>query len=148
MSLKDKLLDDMKSAMKNQEKLRLSVIRMVRAAIKNTEIDKKKEIADNEIIDVIARELKQRRDAIPEFAKGGRMDKVAELEEEISILKEYLPKELSEEEIREVVRQTIIEVNAVEKKDLGKVMKAVMPHLKGRADGKIVNQIVNELLNN
>ncbi|HHV65491.1 MAG TPA: GatB/YqeY domain-containing protein [Peptococcaceae bacterium] len=148
MSLKERLVEDMKAAQKAKEegKVRLSVIRMVRAAIKNTEIEKKTELDDAQIIEVIAREVKMRRDAIAEFSKAKRPDKVQEAEEEIAILMEYLPQQLTEGEIRQLAKEIIAETGAQGPKDLGKVMAAITPKTKGRADGKVVNQIVRELL--
>ena len=149
MSLKDRLVEDMKAAMKAKEegKVRLSVIRMARAAIKNAEIDKKQEFNDNQVIEILARELKMRRDSIEEFSKANRMDLVSGLKEEVTILMEYLPQQLSEEEIRSIVKEIIAETGAQDIKDLGKVMGSITPRTKGRADGKLVNQIVRELLN-
>ncbi len=148
MSLKDKLTEDMKTAMKAKDegKLRLSVIRMVKAAIKNAEIDKKKEFSDAEVVEVLAREVKMRRDAIPEFEKANRPDSVEQLNQEIAILLEYLPQQLSADEIRKLAQEVMDQVRAQGPKDLGKVMGALTPKTKGRADGKIVNQIVRELL--
>lgn len=148
MSLKDRLVEDMKVAMKAKEegKVRLSVIRMARAAIKNAEIEKRTDFNDEQVIDILAKEVKQRRDAIEEFAKADRPDKVKALEEEISILMDYLPQQLSEGEIRQLAQETIAEVGAQSIKDLGKVMGNLTPKTRGRADGKVVNQIVRELL--
>lgn len=148
MSLKDRLVEDMKVAMKAKEegKVRLSVIRMARAAIKNAEIDKKTEFDDQQVVEILAREVKMRRDSIVEFEKANRPDTVKALEEEISILMEYLPQQLSEGEIRQLVQETIAEVGAQSSKDLGKVMGKISPKTKGRADGRLVNQIVRELL--
>ncbi|MHB8125630.1 MAG: GatB/YqeY domain-containing protein [Desulfitobacteriaceae bacterium] len=148
MSLKDRLVEDMKVAMKAKEegKVRLSVIRMVRAAIKNAEIDKKQEFNDEQTIEVLARELKKLRDSAAEFSKANRPESVKSLEEEISILMDYLPQQLSEGEIRQLVQETIVKVGAQGPKDLGKVMGALTPKTKGRADGKLVNLIVRELL--
>ncbi len=148
MSLKDRLVEDMKVAMKAKEegKVRLSVIRMARAAIKNAEIEKKTEFSDDQVIDILAREVKQRRDAIEEFVKVERPEKVKALEEEISILMDYLPQQLSEGELRQLAQETIAEVGALSMKDLGKVMGKITPKTRGRADGKLVNQIVRELL--
>jgi uncharacterized protein len=146
--LKDRLVEDMKVAMKAKEegKLRLSVIRLARAAIKNAEIDKKTEFADAEVIEILAREVKMRRDAIIEFEKANRPDTVDTLNQEISILMDYLPQQLSEEEIRQMAQEIITQAGAQGLKDLGKVMGAITPKTKGRADGKLVNQIVRELL--
>ena len=148
MSLKDRLVEDMKAAMKAKEegKVRLSVIRMARAAIKNAEIDKKTEFSDEQVIEVLAREVKLRRDALVEFEKADRPDKVQGLEEEIAVLMEYLPQQLSEGEIRQLALDIMVAVGATGPKDLGKVMGAITPKTKGRADGKLVNQIVRSLL--
>lgn len=148
MSLKDRLSDDMKQAMKDKEagKLRLSVIRMVKANIKNVEIDKKKELSEEEVLDVFAKEVKMRRDSMEEFAKGNRPDLVANLEQEVAILMTYLPQQLSEAEVRALVTEAVKETGASSPKEMGKVMAALMPKVKGRADGKLVNSIVKELL--
>jgi Uncharacterized conserved protein len=148
LTLKDRLVEDMKVAMKAKEegKVRLSVIRMVRAAIKNAEIDKKIEFNDDQVIEVLAREMKQRRDSLEEFKKADRPDMVKALEEEMVVLMDYLPQQLSEGEIRQLVQESIAALGAQSLKDLGKVMGAVSPKTKGRADGKLVNQIVREML--
>lgn len=148
MSLKDRLVEDMKVAMKAKEegKVRLSVIRMARAAIKYGEIEKKTEFNDQQVIEILAHEVKMRRDSIVEFANANRPETVKALEEEISILMEYLPQQLSEGEVRQLAQETIAEVGAQGPKDLGKVMGKITQKTKGRADGKLVNQIVRELL--
>ncbi|WP_407307210.1 GatB/YqeY domain-containing protein [Desulfosporosinus sp. SB140] len=148
MSLKDRLVEDMKVAMKAKEegKVRLSVIRMVRAAIKNAEIEKHVEFNDDQVVEVLARELKLRRDALEVFDKADRPEKVNALKEEIAVLKEYLPQQLSEGEIRQLVQETIIALGAQGPKDLGKVMGALSPKTKGRTDGKFVNLVVREML--
>lgn len=149
MSLKEQLTEDMKQAMKDREagKQRLSVIRMVRAAIKKVEIDTKTELAEDGVLDIIAKEVKMRRDSLEEFKKGGREDLVAQMEQEIAILTPYLPEQLSEEAIRTLVSEAIAESGASGPKEMGKVMAVLMPKVKGRADGKLVNSIVRELLN-
>ncbi len=149
MSLKEKLTEDMKQAMKDKEagKLRLSVIRMVRASIKNVEIDHKKELTEDEVLDVLAKEVKMRRDAMEEFKKGNRQDLVDNLEQEVAILMQYLPQQLSESEVRALVTDAVAETQANNAKDMGKVMSVLMPKVKGRADGKMVNTIVREMLN-
>lgn len=149
MSLKDKLTEDMKQAMKDKEagKLRLSVIRMVRAAIKNVEIDTKAELAEEDVIAIVAKEVKMRRDSMEEFKKGQRDDLVAQLEQEIEVLLPYLPQQLTEAEVREIVTEALAIAGATSSKDMGKVMAVLMPKVKGRADGKLVNNIVRELLN-
>jgi uncharacterized protein len=148
MSIKDKLLEDMKAAMKEKEsgKLRLSVIRMARAAIKNIEINKKRELDDEETLEVLARDVKQRRDSIDEFKKADRQDLVDTLIQEIEILMDYLPKQLTEEEIRTLVKDAVEKTGAKEIKEMGKVMGVLMPKVKGKADGKLVNEIVREFL--
>jgi len=148
LTLKDRLVEDMKVAMKAKEegKVRLSVIRMARAAIKNAEIDKKIEFNDVQVIEVLARELKLRRDALEVFAQADRPDKVKALEEEMAVLMDYLPQQLSEGEIRQLVQETINTLGVSGPKDLGKVMGALTPKTKGRADGKLVNQVVREIL--
>lgn len=149
MLLKERLSEDMKQAMKDKEagKLRLSVIRMVRANIKNVEIDKKKELSEEEVLDVLAKEVKMRRDSMEEFKKGNRPDLVANLEQEVAILMDYLPQQMTEGEVRSAVEEAIKETGASSPKEMGKVMAALMSKVKGRADGKLVNTIVKELLN-
>ncbi|GAB6152609.1 GatB/YqeY domain-containing protein [Desulfosporosinus burensis] len=148
MTLKDRLVEDMKVAMKAKEegKVRLSVIRMARAAIKNAEIDKRIEFNDDQVIEVLAREMKLRRDALEVFGQADRPDKVKALEEEMVVLMDYLPQQLSEGEIRQLVQETVTTIGASGPKDLGKVMGQLTPKTKGRADGKLVNQIVREIL--
>lgn len=148
MSIKDQLTEDMKQAMKDREngKLRLSVIRMVRANIKNLEINEKKELNEDEVLSVLMKEVKMRQDSLEEFQKAGRSELVAQAEEEIAILKKYLPEALSDEELKAIVADVIAEVGAVSLKEMGKVMPAVMAKTKGRADGKRINALVRELL--
>ena len=148
MTLRDRLTEDMKQAMKDKEagKLKLSVIRMVRSAAKNVEIDRRKELDDNELLDVVAKEVKMRRDSLDEFRKAGRPELLAVLEQEIAILMEYLPEQMSEAEVRALVTQAVADAQAASAKDMGKVMALLMPKVKGRADGKLVNTIVKELL--
>ncbi|HTG69206.1 MAG TPA: GatB/YqeY domain-containing protein [Candidatus Udaeobacter sp.] len=147
MNLSERLTDEMKQAMKNQDKFKLSVIRMMRASVKNLEIDLKRPLDDKEVLDILSREIKQRKDSLQEFKKAGRDDLVAGLEVEIEIISQYLPEQLTEEEIQEIVTQTIHELGASSKADMGKVMSALLPKTKGRADGKLVNQLVQQHLN-
>lgn len=146
MSLKDELLADMKEAMRNGDKQKLSVIRMTRAAIKNVEIEESKDLSDDELIEVLAKEVKQRKESIEEYKKAGQEDTVEELKEEINILEEYLPEQLSEEELVDLVEEVIADVGAEDMSDMGKVMGAIMPQVKGRADGSKVNELVRERL--
>ena len=148
MSIKDQLTADMKQAMKDREagKLRLSVIRMVRANIKNVEINDKRELNDDEVLAVLMKEVKMRQDSLEEFQKAGREDLVAQTKEELEVLKVYLPEALSDEELKAIVAEVVAEVGATTMKDMGKVMPAVMAKTKGRADGKRINVMVRELL--
>ena len=146
MSLKEQLTADMKNAMKNKEKERLAVIRMVRGAIRQQEIDGQKELGDEDVIAVISKEVKMRRDSIEEFKKGAREDLVEKTQAEIDVLLPYLPAQLSEDEVRELVKAAVEQTGAATPKDMGKVMGVLMPKVKGRADGKMVNTIVKSFL--
>ena len=146
MSLKQKLQEDLKSSMKNKDTVRKSVVTLIRASIKQYEVDNRVELDDNGIIDIVAKQMKQRRDSLVEFKKSEREDLVEETEAEIEVLKEYLPQQLSEEEIEDIVKTTISEVGATSIKDMGKVMSSIQPKVKGRADGKLVNELVKKNL--
>ena len=148
MLLKERLTEDMKQAMKDKEsgKLRLSVIRMARANIKNIEIDEKRELNDDEVLAVLVKEVKMRQDSLEEFAKAGREELVEQAKQEIAILRKYLPEQLSDEELRALVEEAVAETGAAGPKDMGKVMAALMPKTRGRADGKRINTMVRELL--
>ena len=138
--------DDMKEAMKNHEKDRLAVIRMVRGALRQQAIDGQKELGDEDIIAVLSKEVKMRKDSMEEFKKGGREDLVEKTQAEIDVLMPYLPAQLSEEEVRELVKAAVEQTGAATAKDMGKVMGVLMPKVKGRADGKRVNTIVRSFL--
>ncbi|GAA3646920.1 GatB/YqeY domain-containing protein [Asaccharospora irregularis] len=146
MSLKAKLQEDLKSSMKNKDTVKKSVVTLIRASIKQHEVDNRVELDDDAIIDIISKQLKQRRDALDEFKKADREDLVSETEAEIEVLKEYLPQQLSEEELNQIVKDTISEVEATSMKDMGKIMSAIKPKIKGRADGKLVNELVKKNL--
>jgi len=146
VSLAERLNEDMKGAMKAQDKFRLSTIRMIRAAIKNREIELRRTLNDDEVIDVLSREVKQRRDSLQEYEKAGRDDLVRTVSAEIEIISEYLPRPLTPEELEALVKQTAQEVGATSKADMGKLMAALMPKVKGRADGKLVNQLARQIL--
>jgi hypothetical protein len=146
MSFKERLMDDLKASMKNKDKVRKNVVTMIRSAIKQKEVDERRELGDEEIIEIIAKQVKQKKEVIEEFKKAQREDLVELTQKEIDILLEYLPRQLTEEEIEEIVREAINEVGANTKKDIGKVMSYVMPRVKGRADGAIVNKIVMQHL--
>lgn len=146
MEIKEQLTADMKEAMKAKDTLRLNTIRMVRGAIKQQEIDGKKELTNDDIIAVISKEVKMRRDSLEEFTKAGRNDLVENTQAEIEVLLPYLPAQLSEDEIKAIVQEAIEKTGAASPKDMGKVMGAIMPKVKGKADGKLVNTIVKSML--
>ncbi|PEX71768.1 hypothetical protein COK36_15410 [Bacillus cereus] len=146
MSLLGRLNDDMKQAMKNKQKEKLTVIRMVKAALQNEGIKLQHTLTEEEEITVLAREVKQYKDSLLEFKKAGREDLVNKLQSEIQILSAYLPEQLTEEELVDVIKQVISEVGATSKADMGKVMTVVMPKVKGKTDGSLVNKLVIQLL--
>lgn len=146
MSLKEQLTNDLKEAMKEKDQLKKNVVTLVRSDIKQVEVDKRIELDDEAIIEIIAKQVKQRRDALEEFGKGGRQDLVEQAQKEIELLMKYLPEQLTEEQIVIIVRDTILEIGAQSMKDMGKVMAALMPKTKGRADGKMINEIVRKTL--
>ena len=147
MSLKERLMADLKDAMKNKDKLRKDVITMVRAAIKQKEVDERVELDDGDIENIISKQLKEKKSSIEEFKKGNRQDLVDQTNAEIEILLNYLPEQLSDEELKEIIKKVIDENEITSMKDIGKLMKNVMPLIKGKADGKQVNIIAKELLN-
>ncbi len=147
MGLKEQIPEDLKNALRNKKTLELSVLRMLQAALKNKEIDNKKEaLTDEIVISVVGAEIKKRRDAVREFEKVNRLDAADQEKAEIEILMKYMPQQMSEDEIRDVVKSAVEETQAESMKDIGKVMKALMPKVKGKADGSIVNKIVKEML--
>lgn len=147
MAIAERLNQDMKQAMKNKDKVKLGVIRMVKASMQNEAIKLQKDtLSEEEELTVLARELKQRKDSLHEFKEAGREDLVSKLEDEIKIVQSYMPEQLSDEALEQIVVQTIREVQAKSKKDMGKVMSAVMPKVKGQADGARVNQLVQQNL--
>ena len=150
MTTKEKLMADMKQAMKDREagKLRLEVIRMVRSDIRNAEINgkNKEELTENEVLAVIMKAVKMREDSLAEFIKGKREDLIDQTNKELEILKAYLPAAMSDEELTGIIKEAIAYVGATGPKEMGKVMKAVMPQVQGRAEGKRINAIVKSLL--
>jgi uncharacterized protein YqeY len=136
----------MKEAMKEKDKIRLATIRMVRAAQKEAEIDLHNDLNDEELLEIIVHQVKMRKDALPEYEKANRAETVQQLQEELKVLQGYLPEQLSEDEIRNLIREAIKNTEATGPQDMGKVMKDLMPGLKGRADGKLINQLVKEML--
>ena len=145
--LKEKLLEDLKNSMKEKNIVRKNVIQMVRAAILQVEKDNHVELDDNQIIDIIAKESKKRKDSLGDYEKSGREDLINEIKEEIAILAEYLPKQLSVEEVETIVKEVISEVGATSMKDMGKVMKAAKEKIGAASDGKTNNEAVKKLLN-
>lgn len=146
MSLKDKLGDDLKVAMRQKDTVRKNVVQLIRAGIKQIEVDKRVTLDDEGVLDVIAKQLKQRRDSLPDYEKSGRDDLVTQLKREIEILMEYLPAQLTHEELEAIVKEAVDSTGAQSVKDMGKVMAYVMPKTKGRADGKEINAIARTLL--
>ncbi|NMD70655.1 GatB/YqeY domain-containing protein [Bacillus sp. DNRA2] len=146
MSLLERLNNDMKQAMKNKEKDKLSVIRMIKASLQNEAIKLGNELSEEQELTVLSREMKQRKDSLNEFEKAGREDLVEKLRTELTFVEVYMPKQLSEEEVTEIVKQAIAEVGATSKAEMGKVMSAVMPKVKGKADGTLVNKLVQQHL--
>jgi uncharacterized protein YqeY len=147
MSLKETLMEDLKDSMKSKDSIKKNTITMVRAAIKQREVDERIDLSDDDILDIISKQLKEKRNVIDEFSKGQRQDLVELTEKEIEILLRYLPKQLSEEEVEIIVIETIKEINATSMKDIGNIMKAVMPKVKGKTDGNMVNKIIKKVFN-
>lgn len=146
MSLLERLNTDIKQAMKDKDKEKLSVLRMVKSAIQNESIKHGRDLSEEEELTVLSRELKQRKDSLQEFDKAGREDLVHKLQGEIAIVEHYMPEQLSEDELSAIVQQTIADVDATSKADMGKVMGALMPKVKGKADGSLVNKLVQQHL--
>lgn len=146
MGLKDSIDGDLKAAMKARDELRLSAVRMLKAAVKNKEIEKGSPLTDEDVFGVIASMIKQRKDSVEQYSRGGRADLAEREEAEIKVLQGYLPEQLSAEEVAKIIKDAIAEAGASSARDMGKVMKLVMPRVKGRADGKLVNEKVKELL--
>ena len=145
--LKEKLLEDLKNCMKEKNVVRKNVIQMVRAAILQVEKDKQVSLNDEQIIDIIAKESKKRKDSLVDYEKSGREDLINEIKEEIDVLAEYLPKQLSAEEVEAIVKEVIAEVGATSMKDMGKVMKAAKEKIGAVSDGKTINEAVKKCLN-
>ena len=144
--LKEKLLEDLKESMKDKNVTRKNVVQMVRAAVLQVEKDKQIEVTDEQIVEIIAKEAKKRRDSIPDYEKSGREDLLKQINEEIAILEEYLPEQLSQEEIEQKVKEIIQEVGASSMKDMGMVMKTAKERLGLSADGKVINDAAKKLL--
>ncbi len=136
----------MKQAMRNKEKEKLTVIRMIKASLQNESIKQGKDLTEDQELTVLSREVKQRKDSLHEFNKAGREDLVEKIRTELQYVELYMPEQLSEEEVSQIVQQTIQETGASSKADMGKVMSAVMPKLKGKADGSLINKLVQQHL--
>lgn len=148
MSLLKQLSSDMISAMKSRDKETLAVVRMLKASVQNAQIEAGHDLTADEEIAVMAREYKQRKESLAEFEKAGRQDLVDKTNNELQIVEKYMPKQLSADDVEKIVKETVTQVGASSMKDFGKVMGAVMPKVKGQADGKIVNQTVKKILSN
>ena len=143
---KEKLLEDLKSAMKEGATVKKNTVQMVRAAILQVEKDKQIELNDDQILEVIAKEFKKRNDSLADYEKSGREDLINQIKEEMAVLEEYLPKKLSEEELTEKVKEIIAKVGATSMKDMGMVMKTAKERLGVTADGKMINEAVKKIL--
>lgn len=149
MTLKEKITAHQKDALKSGDRARLSTLRMLSAAVSNKEIELRKKdmgLSDDEVLDVIAAEARKRKDAISEYQKGGRAEAAAQEAGELAVLQAYLPPELSDDELRRVVQGGVREMGATSEKDFGKVMKAIMPTLKGKASGDRISKVLKEEL--
>ena len=146
MSLTDQLMTDIKTAMKSQDKTALSVIRMLKSALMNKKIELGHVLTDQEEAQVVASQIKQQKDSLADFQKGGRDDLVAQTQAQMKVLQQYLPQQLSKAELQQIVQQSAAEIQATSAADFGKLMKTVMPKVRGRADGSLVNQIVKSFL--
>ena len=144
--LKEKLLEDLKKSMKEKNIIRKNVVQMIRAAILQKEKDGGVELKDEEIMQIIAKEAKTRKDALPDYEKSGREDAISEVKEEIAIIEEYLPKQLTDEELEQAVTKVINDVGATDIKDMGKVMKEAKVQIGAKADGKRINEMVKKIL--
>jgi len=146
MDINVKLNEKMVSAAKAKDKIRLSAIRMLKTALHNKEIDLMRPLNESEVMQIISALVKQRKDSIEQFAKGGRTDLVEKEEAELKVVQEFLPAQMSDEEVEALIKKAIAETGAVSIKDMGKVMKILMPELTGRADGKTAGEKVKEIL--
>ncbi|MBF1050758.1 MAG: GatB/YqeY domain-containing protein [Peptostreptococcaceae bacterium] len=144
MNLKEQLTNDLKESMKNKEQVKKSVVTLIRAAIKQKEVDERVELNDEAVLDIISKQMKQRNDALEEFKKAGRDDLISQTEEEIQVLLSYLPKQLTDDELRVLIKEAIDKTGASSSKDMGKIMGILMPKTKGKADGKRINTLVSE----
>jgi len=148
MNLLEIITNDMKTAMKERDSFKLGVIRMAKGAISLEAINKKRDLTDEEMIDVVVKQIKLRKDSIAEFTKANRQDLVEQNEKEIEVLNKYLPEQLSDSEVKQIIDEAIAKVNPTSSKDMGLIMKEVTPKLKGRTDMSMVSSIIKEKLSN
>lgn len=147
MSLEERIENEFKAALKQRDKIKVSTLRMLKAEIINVKLDQnKKTLKDEGIIKIIQRQVKQHKDSIEQFEKGKRQDLVEKEKKELNILLSYMPEQMSEEELKKIISETVKELEATSKNEMGKVMKSVMEKVKGKADGKKVSQIVSSML--
>lgn len=146
MQLAEKLSNDLKTALKSGDKIRLGILRMVKAEIKNKEIEKGASPGEEEILAMLRSFVKRAKDSIEQFSNAGRTDLAEKEKAELAVIQEYLPRQISEDDIRQIVKDAVAETGASGPKDMGRVMKAVMGKTKGQADGKLVNSLVKEIL--
>ncbi len=143
----DEIRNDLKDAMKAQDKLRTSTLRLLISAVRNKEIDSGQQLSDEDLLSVLSTEVKKRRESVEEYTKANRNELAQKEQKEIEILQKYMPEQLSDEEVKGLVEDAVKQSGAVSKKDMGKVMQILMPKVKGKADGRKVSQLVNEKLN-
>lgn len=146
MSLLERLNEDMKVAMKNKDKHKLSVIRMIKSSLQNEAIKLGRDLKEDEELTVLSREVKQQKDSLREFETAGRSDLVEKIQTELTYVEHYLPEQLSEDELKTIIQDAIQQTKATSKSDMGKVMGVVMPKVKGKADGSLVNKLVLQAL--
>lgn len=146
ISLRKKIEEDIKQALKSKDSLRLGVLRMLKSEIRYKEIDKHSELSDDEVILALSSSIKKRKDSIEQFERGGRDDLVAQEKAELEVILGYMPAQLTEEKLSEIISLAIKETNASGPAELGKVMKLIMPQVRGKADGKLINQLVSSQL--
>ena len=146
MGLREKIDTDTKEALKSGAKDKLSTLRMLNAALKNKQIDKRRSLTEEEVFETVRSLIKQRKDSIEQFAKGGRQDLVDKETAEVAVLEVYLPQQLSREELEVMVRDAVAQTGAQGARDMGKVMKALIPMVSGRADGKLLSELVKNAL--
>ena len=145
--MRNQILEDLKQAMKAQDKLKLTVIRMVKGAMQMEELNKKRELNDDEVINVISKQIKTRKESIVEFEKASRTDLIEQTTKEIEILNEYMPEQMSEEEINKIIDKVFVCVNPTSSSDMGKIMREITPLVKGKTDMSLVSKLIKDRLN-